>query len=142
MRDALRSLYNQTNYMGGYHDADSRRSQTATQAIRSIFVADYAADELSVRAHSAFCTEVLSRRLGTVHGPAARSVSWSVGQSDTARHHTHRNRLLTSFHTFRLYLGLLSDRLPRRFPATTQSVYNIRATCLAYPLLNHPRRHS
>jgi hypothetical protein len=28
MRDALRSLYNQTNYMG-YHDADFRRSQTA-----------------------------------------------------------------------------------------------------------------
>jgi hypothetical protein len=28
MRDALRSLYNQTNYRG-YHDADLRRSQTA-----------------------------------------------------------------------------------------------------------------
>jgi len=64
-----------------------------TQAIRSIFVEDYTADELSVRAHSVFCTEVLSRRLDTVYGLAAQSVSQSV--TDTARYHTHHNRLLT-----------------------------------------------
>ena len=70
-----------------------------TQAIRSIFVEDYTADELSVRA---LCFLYRSAEQTTGYSARTRS-SQSVSQSfcqsvtDTARHHTHRNRLLTFF---------------------------------------------
>jgi hypothetical protein len=77
-----------------------------------------------------FCAELLSRRLGTVHGPAAvshsvgQSVSQSVSHRNSSPPHTSQHASY-SFHTFRLYLGLPSNRLPRRFLTTTQSVFII-----------------
>jgi hypothetical protein len=118
-----------------------------TQAIRSIFVADYTADELSVRAHSVFLyRSVERRRLGTVHGPAAQAVksvgqpvSQSVSQSQTQLATTH---IATGFLQFP-YLPYISmtpkSSSSKMFPHhNAVSVYHIRAACSAYPLLNHP----
>ena len=106
-----------------------------TQAIRSIFVEDYTADELSVRAHSVFCTEALSRRPGTVHGPAAQSVSQSVRlsvcQSQTQLVTT---QIATGFlHSEWRHHDVLGNQLIYTKRTSAQSIYS-RVRILTVPI--------
>ena len=63
-----------------------------TQAIRSIFVADYTADELSVRAHSVFLyrsVEQTTAYSAWTRSTVSQSVSLSVSQSQIQLATTH-----------------------------------------------------